>query len=89
MMLTGFIIFIYIVSQYINMINVYLEFNQEICDGDKLTQFFKACEKFNDNQPLNMQLTKQIENFFHHKWKNDKNTAFSIDKDLDLFSELP
>jgi len=37
-----------------NMINVYLEFNKEIGDGDKLTQFFKVCEKFNDNQPLNM-----------------------------------
>lgn len=89
MLLMGFVIFIYIISQYISMINTFIDFNKEIGDGEKLSQFFKVCEKYNDNKPLNFQLTKQIEQFFDHKWKNDKNSAFYDHRDLDLFSEIP
>jgi cytochrome c biogenesis protein CcdA len=53
MLLMGFVIFIYIISQYISMINAFIDFNKEIGDGEKLSQFFKVCEKYNDNKPLN------------------------------------
>jgi|TARA_B110000285_G_scaffold139713_1_gene156361 hypothetical protein len=73
MILFGVMIFSYCMGKFIEMMTTVLEFNSTLEDGDSLSKFFGVCEKFNNNQPFNLELKRKIEAHFNYKWQNDKN----------------
>ena len=75
MILFGVMIFSYCMSKFIEMMTTVLEFNSTLEDGDSLSKFFGVCEKFNHNQPFNLELKRKIEAHLNYKWQNDKNQA--------------
>lgn len=57
------------------------EFVADYDEGEKLSQFLNTMEKFNDGQPLNEYDRTQIIDYFHYRWKNDRNHFLSTEYD--------
>lgn len=85
MLLFGVAIFSFIMGKFIEMVDQIKEFNRGLDDGDSLSKFFGVIEKFNQKNPIQLDLKRRIESHFKYKWEYDKNQAFSEDKDLELF----
>ena len=72
-LLFGVAIFSYIMGKFVEMVNQIREFRRELDNSDELNRFFGVIEQFNNSKPINLQLKRKIEDFFHFKWNNDKN----------------
>ena len=67
-----------------SMLNQFIEFNEDLEEGDKLARFFNVMESFNHNVPMPYETKRNIEDHFKYKWLNDKNLAFKDDSDVDI-----
>lgn len=76
-------------GKFIQMLNQMKDFNRGLDDGDSLSKFFGVIEKFNKNNPINIDLKHRIESHFKYKWEYDKNQAFCLKSDLDIFYQIP
>ena len=88
-LLFGVAIFSYIMGKFVEMVNQIREFRRELDDSDELNRFFGVIVQFNNNKQINLQLKRNIEDFFHFKWNNDKNQALKTSEDLAIFYQIP
>ena len=59
------------------MIDTLLGLKEDFDEGEELTKFFEIMKRFNNYRPINIEVKKEIEQFFNYKWSNDKNLAIS------------
>lgn len=85
----GVAIFSYIMGNFIGILDSFKDFNAELDDGDNLSKFFGTIRKFNQNEPINIELKERIEAHFEFKWRSDKNMAFFESQDVSIFNQLP
>lgn len=77
-------------GKFISILQESHEFHREFDDGDELSRFMITIQqKFNSNHPLHDNFKQTIDEFFHYKWKMDKNFAFNEPDDIRIFEELP
>ena len=88
-MLFGVAIFQILMSKFIEVLQEFQEFNKELDQGDQLSRFFGVLEKFNNNEPIKLELKKQIESFFDYKWSCDKNYAFDDERFNNIVIQVP
>jgi len=74
-LLFGVAIFSLVMGNLIDILGSFKEFHQDIGDGEALSQFFGTIKYFNQQQGLNLELRKNIEEFFNYRWANDKLAA--------------
>lgn len=82
-MLGGVATFSYIMSIFINTLNVFQDFNKGFNDGDRLIKFFSVLGTKNSSE-LRADIKEAITNYFEYKWVKDKNLALSSAEDLIL-----
>ena len=85
----GVAIFSYIMGNFIGILDSFKDFNAELDYGDELSKFFGTIKKFNRNEPIDLNLKRNIEAHFDNKWQSDKNQAFYEEHDLSIFNQLP
>lgn len=88
-LLFGVAIFSYIMGTFIEILGDYQHLNEDLEDGDKLTQFFGLLQKFNRDQPLDEDFRIKIEAYFDYKWSYDRNQAIDEPEELSLMEQLP
>ena len=88
-LLFGVAIFSIIMGSFTEILEEFQNFNKDIDDGDNLRRFFNLLQKYNNREPMDLDLKRRIEAHFDYKWKYDKNSAFSGDDEERLYDELP
>ena len=88
-LLFGVAIFSYIMGNFIEILQQFKEFHEDLEDGDNLMKFFGTLKKFNNHLHIKLELKKRIENHFDYQWKMDKNMAFRDQQDVNIFIQLP
>ena len=84
-MLGGVATFSYIMSIFINTLQVFKSFNKDFSEGDLLTKFFSVLSKMN-NRELKNEIKQEITAYFEFKWIKDKNMAICSREDMDLLN---
>ena len=74
-LLFGVMIFSYVLGNFVEILNVFIDINEEVEDMEGLTKFFGLLEHYNRNQVLDQSLRENFEDFFSHKWKHDRQIA--------------
>jgi hypothetical protein len=85
-LLFGVKIFSYVLGNYISIIESYKDFNKDPDEDEDLNRWFGLLQYYNDGQPLDSTLKKQIENHFHYRWTNDKNFIIQNAQDKVIFN---
>lgn len=88
-LLFGVAIFSYIMGNFIEILDQFQKFNEDLDDGDNLNRFFGTLNNFNGQKPVDLQLKKTIEAHFDFRFQNDKLIAFRDDQDISMFDQLP
>lgn len=88
-LLFGVAIFSYIMGKFIEILDKFKSYNDDLDQGDDLNKFFGVLTRFNGKEALNPAFKEEIESFFEFKWKNDCNQAFKEDLDLQHYDQLP
>ena len=65
-------------------IEEYMRLIQDLGDGDSLNSFFEVIKRYNNNQSLDPDFIKRIEEFFEYKWSFDRNQAIDEVDELAL-----
>ena len=76
-LLMGVACFSYIMSIFVEMVNILKTFNSDFSDGDDLSKFFALIRRFNHDEAIDQDMKQEIEEYFEFKWNNDKNLAVS------------
>ena len=82
-------VFSYIMSEFTEILKSIWTLNEDVDQGDELTQWFGLIKRFNQSKPVSMDFKLKVEEYFDYRWRNDKNLAVSTDEDKDMFKELP
>mmetsp|Transcript_26419 Transcript_26419/g.40334 ORF Transcript_26419/g.40334 Transcript_26419/m.40334 type:complete len:161 (-) Transcript_26419:1043-1525(-) len=88
-LLFGVAIFSYIMGNFIDILQQFKKFHEDLEDGDNLTKFFGTLKKFNNSEHIRLDLKKKIENHFDYQWKMDKNMGFRDSGDIMIYDQLP
>lgn len=75
-LLGGVAIFSYIMGNFIDILDRFKKFHEELDEGDELTKFFGTMQKFNLGEEFNPEVKHQIEQYFDYRWASDKNIPF-------------
>jgi len=55
-------------GNFISILDSFKDFNAELDYGDELSKFFGTIKKFNRNEPIDLNLKRNIEAHFDNKW---------------------
>ena len=58
-------------------------------DGDNLSKFFGLIKRFNGNVDIEVNLKREIEQFFDYKWQFDRNQAIDDEQEIKILEQLP
>jgi hypothetical protein len=72
-LLFGVAIFSYIMGNFIEILNQFKSYNNDLDQGDDLNKFFGVLTRFNGNERLETGFKKELESFFEYKWSHDSN----------------
>lgn len=72
MMVSGVMVFSYIMGNFVEMIQSYEIMNGDIDDGNNLSKFFGLMKRYNKGKDINVELKKKIEVYFDFRWQEDK-----------------
>jgi len=75
-LLFGVAIFSYIMSILIGIIEQFKNLNEPLDEGEQLNSFLNIIRKFNMGEEYRADLKIEIEEFFAHKWNDDKNYPY-------------
>ena len=77
-LLFGVAIFSYIMGELVEMINSYNAYHGDLGgEGDTLARFFGVMKNFNYNIDIKIELKREIESYFEHRWICNRNLVFS------------
>ena len=76
-LLFGVSIFSYIMGELVEMINHSQNYNCFNEEEDVLARFFGVMKNFNNGQDIKIELKREIEKYFEHRWEFYKNQVFS------------
>lgn len=88
-MFFGVALFSFITSKFLCIIEIFKEFGKDLGEEEKLDQFFNCMQYFNKDHKFDTGLRNQIEEFFKHRWKNDKNQCLYREEEELFFNQLP
>jgi hypothetical protein len=72
-LLFGVAIFSYIMGKFIEILDQFKSYNNDLDQGDDLNKFLGVLTRYNGYERLNNDFKKKLESFFEYKWKNDSN----------------
>ena len=75
-------------SEFINMVERFDKRNEDD-EGSELNKFFGLLKQMNNKDQLNMNTKRKIEQYFNHRWENDRSNLFDLTDKSDLISQLP
>ena len=67
-LLFGVAIFSYIMGNFIDILDQFQKFNEDLDDGDNLSRFLGTITEFNGKKPIDVKLKKQIEAHFDYRF---------------------
>ena len=67
----------------------YTTLTEPINDSERLNRFFSFFKKYNQNQPLNRSIIREIEQYFEYYWENNKTVISANEVDRMIFIQLP
>ena len=79
-MLFGVAIFSVIMGNFIDMLGVIEEFNEEFNEGEDLAKFFGILKAFNRGQFMKQEQKDKIEQYFDYRWMYHKNHFLNSDE---------
>ena len=85
MLLFGVAIFSLFMGTFIEMIDKYKEVGRDLEDGDGLAKFFGVLKRFNGGIDFNLELKRQMEEYFDYRWSQDRNQCLTSDQDVSVF----
>ena len=88
-LLFGVAIFSYFMGILFQILENFKMLNDDLDDGDSLSEFFGLIRHFNDDVPIDGDLKRRIEAHFDYRWANDKNQAIDDEKQCSILHELP
>jgi hypothetical protein len=84
-LLIGVSIFSYIMTEFIEMVERFNKRNND-CQGHELNKFFGLLKELNNKEQLNINMKRKIEQYFNHRWDNDRSNLFDMTDSSDLIS---
>ena len=87
--LFGVMIFSYIMGNFAEILQVIMEIDSDLEEGEQLEKFFGTLKYFNKNHDLDPEFRERIAEYFFFRWDNYKNWALETDEDLLIFTQLP
>lgn len=85
-LLFGVAIFSYVMGNFIDILETFKSFNDDVDYGQDLFKFFGLLKQFNKERAIKTKMKISIEDYMEYRWKNDKNLAISSEEDIALFS---
>ena len=85
-LVTGVTIFSMIMGNFIEIIESFRSFNDDLDRGQELMRFFLVLTKLNHYRPLHDNFQRTIEKYFDYRWINDRNMAVSQGQDLHFYN---
>ena len=79
-MLFGVAIFSVIMGNFIDMLGVIEESNEELNEGEDLAKFFGILKAFNRGQFMKQEQKDKIEQYFDYRWMYHKNHFLNSDE---------
>ena len=76
-LLFGVSVFSYIMGELVDMIVNYNAYHSLSGEGDSLTRFFGVMINFNQKHEIKLEIKREIEQYFEHRWEFYKNMVFS------------
>ena len=89
LLLAGVATFSYIMGIFTEIINKFLQLDEEFEDSENLEKFFMLMRSFNGHRELKIELRMQMIAFLENKWKNDRNICITSEYDEYLLDQLP
>jgi hypothetical protein len=89
MLLFGAALTSFIMENLNTMLKRFNLINKNFEESDKLSLFLGTLNRFNQDQPLDKDYKKMIEEYFEYRWRMVRNTAVSDEADRDLLDQLP
>ena len=81
----GVAIFSMIMGNFIEIIQTFQTFNDDLDEGEDLNRFFGVLRKFNYDEPVPDAFKRRLEKYFEYRWVNDQNQAVCTDDDVCMF----
>lgn len=75
MLLFGVLMQSYTMGTFINMIENFKNFEEEVNLDNQLNRFINTLTRFNNNKLINKNWKEKIERYFEFKWTHDKNMS--------------
>ena len=88
-LLVGVAIFSYIMGEFCQMVESFSTYNQIGGLGDELSKFFGVLRRFNHNEDFDLEIKRQIERYFDHRWDKDKYQVLHPAKDDNFIEQCP
>ena len=68
-------------TNLVESFNEMVYYNDSLDEGEELTKFFGVLESFNYQMSININIKRNIEQYFDYRWMKDKNAAISLAED--------
>lgn len=75
----GVSLFSIIMGQFTEILDNFKNLNADLDHGEELACFLSMIQKFNGGKPIDHDFKVRIEDFFHYKWKYDRNQCLNSD----------
>ena len=87
-LLLGVAIFSYIMGNFIEILERFQKFNEDIEEDELLNKFFGTIKQFNNQENINYRLKRNIEKFFEYRWNFNKNVAFDGEGSQSIIEQI-
>jgi hypothetical protein len=80
--LIGVAIFAYVMGNFLDVMIVMKDINEDLEDGNGLANFIGMLKNFNGGDPISIKLKENLENYFDYRWNNNKNWSIESESDI-------
>ena len=88
-LLIGVAIFSYIMGEFCKMVESFTSYNEIWGQGDELSKFFGVLRRFNHNEDFDLEIKRDIEGYFDHRWDKDKYQVIHPTKQENFIEQCP
>ena len=79
--LIGVAIFAYVMGNFLDLMIVMKDINEDLEDGNGLANFIGMLKNFNKGDPISIKLKEDLEDYFDYRWNNNKNWSIESESD--------
>ena len=88
-LLFGVAIFSYLTGEFMQIVQKFTNYNDDGDEDDRLATFFGVMAEFNSKELFNIQLKRDIEDYFAYRWDQDKYKCINPEGNENYLMQVP